>query len=182
MQARLLPHCGLGMFRSVLTAHRFSFATKGKRGLDLCGKDVYTDYEEISLGIRAVQTKLSIKPKYYLPSGKVDDNALKACAAAGLSVVDPVSPMKAVKGKINCFKLDEQDSLKEIKDFLRDAQRASLKVVDVTGVIDGLDMIPEIDMELIAKLREDNAGKLATKKDFIYTVEAACQNCSLKGS
>ena len=151
----------------------FSFATKGKIGLDLSGKDVYTDYEEISLGIRAVQTKLSIKPKYYLPSGKVDDNALKACAAAGLSVVEPVSPMKAVKGKINCFYLDKQDSLKEIKDFLRDAQRASLKVVDVTGVIDGLDMIPEIDMELIAKLREDNAGKLATKKDFIYTSEKA---------
>ncbi|MBQ6587519.1 MAG: polysaccharide deacetylase family protein [Butyrivibrio sp.] len=158
---------------NMLAEAGFSFATRGKSAMDLSGKDVYTDYDEISLGVRSLQTILSLKPKYYMPSGKMDDNALKACAAAGLSVVDPVKPMKAEKGKINCFYADDQNFLQEVKDFLRDAQRASLQVVDVTGVIEGLDMIPEIDKELIAKLREENNGKLSEKKDFIYTSEKA---------
>lgn len=151
----------------------FSFATRGKSGVDLRGKDIYTDYEEISLGVRAIQTGLSLRPKYYMASGKPDDNMLKACAVAGLTVVNPVKPMGAVRGKINCFIPDKQDSLKEIKNFLRASQMASLKVVDVTEVIGAQDSIPEIDRELIAKLREENNGKLAEKKDFIYTSEKA---------
>ena len=160
------------------TIHRlldagFCFATKGTQGEDLIGKSVYEDYEDLHLGIRKIQKELSVRARFYMPAGKVDNNMSMAVCANGLSIVLPRYEIMAQKGKLNCFKISDDFSTDMIESFLKKAKNENLEVVDVYSLAKTADSVPKIDDETIRSLREANEGKLAYKKDYVYTTEKA---------
>ncbi len=157
----------------ILADGGFSFATTGNTKMDTYGQDIYDVYNELSLGKRKLQNELALRPRYYMPMGRIDDELLKAAKVAGLTVIKPRRPAKAVRGKISCFYLSDATNIDDIKKYLRNAQEAHLEVVDVTTIIGAIDVVPEIDPEILIKLREENKGKLAIQRNFVYTTEKA---------
>ncbi|MCR5094377.1 MAG: polysaccharide deacetylase family protein [Lachnospiraceae bacterium] len=151
----------------------FCFGTKGQTGEDLAAREAYEDYTLLREAVRRLQKDLSLKPKFYMPVSRVDTNLSRAVAAAGLAVVSPVRNIRAQKGVINCFDLSNGPQIEKVTDFLKQARKAGLEVVDIASLVETADSVPDLDEETLKALREANEGRLAAPRDFVYTSENA---------
>lgn len=158
---------------ALLAKEGFSISTAGGSGENMVGRDVKDTYLEILLGKRAVQKNVSLRAKYYMPVEKIDDDMLLAARVAGVDVVLPKASNNIEKGAIKLIRCDASFEASELSDFITSANKQKMEICDISSLLETANQVPDIDEETLAKLREDNEGKLAQEKTYVYTSEKA---------